>query len=116
MKQLFTSILLLFLTTSLFAQNKTLEKVDDKLFFFTAYTDEGDKKQTGHYKLINGSYEEHGYWKDHEHGTLAFFENGKMKWIKPKGFKKYTYKEIELARLKFEVNRLKLLVAQLEKP
>ena len=110
MKHLFTSILLLFLTTNLFAQDRTLEKVDDNLYQYILKED-GKIQQKGYYKKINGSYEEHWYWRDYA-GTVAYFENGKMLWIKPKGKKKYTYREIEYHRMKAEIKRLKSLVAQ----
>ena len=109
MKHLITSILLLFLTTSLSAQDRTLEKVDVNLYQYT-YKEDGKVHQKGYYKLIDGNYEEHSYWRDYA-GTVAYFENGKMLWIKPKGHKKYTYEQIEYHRMKAEIERLRSIVA-----
>lgn len=115
MKNIITSILLLFLTTSVFGQTKSLEQVDVNLYQFKT-SEDGKRHQTGYYKLIDGEYEPHGFWKDHKFKTTAYFENGKMLWIKPNGQKKYTYREIELHRLRYRVSKLEEMVTLREKP
>ena len=115
MKNLITSVLLLFLSTSVFAQTRTMEQVDENLYHYVVK--DGNKfLQSGYYKLIDSKYEEHGMWKDHVHGTIAYFENGKMSWIKPKGEKKYTYNQMELHRLRRKVKQLEEIVALTNNP
>lgn len=115
MKNLITSILLLFLSTSVFAQTRTMEQVDENLYHYVV-KDGSKTLQSGYYKLIDSKYEEHGIWRDHIHGTLAYFENGKMFWIKPKGKERYTYSQIELHRLRNKVKELEAIVALNDKP
>jgi hypothetical protein len=115
MKHLITSILLLFLTNSVFSQQRKLEQVDDNLYHYTI-SEGGKISQSGYYKLINGEYQEHGNWKDHKFKTVAYFENGKMLWIKPNGKEKYTYKDMELHRLRYKVSKLEELVTLRKRP
>ena len=109
--KIFYLLLITFVLTigNVYGQERTLEKVDTNLYQYT-HTRDGKVHQKGYYKKINGNYEEHSYWRDYA-GTVAYFENGKMLWIKPKGKKKYTYREIEYHRMKAEIKRLKSLVA-----
>lgn len=109
MKHLITSILLLFLTNSVFSQQRKLEQVDDNLYHYTI-SEGGKISQSGYYKLINGEYQEHGNWKDHKFKTLAYFVNGKMLWIKPNGKEKISDKQLEIYRLKNRIAKLEQLV------
>lgn len=105
MKTIITFIFFLIFTCSVFAQERTLEKVDTDLYKYTIAVN-NKIHQIGYYKLIDGKYEKHNYWKDRLSGTTAYFQNGKLIWIKPNGKEKHTYKEIELNVLKSKVARL----------
>lgn len=104
MKRLITTTLLLLFTFPILAQERRLEQVENNLYSYTSYED-GKVAQRGYYKKLDGTLIVHGIWKDN-YGTVAFFENGKMLWIKPKGRKKYTSNEIQLHRLKRKVEML----------
>jgi len=114
--KIFYLLLITFVLTigNLYGQERTLEKVDTNLYQYT-HTQNGKVHQKGYYKIIDGNYEEHWYWRNYA-GTVAYFENGKMLWIKPKGKKKYTYREIELHKLRSKVERLEAIVALNKKP
>jgi len=109
--QIIAILLFSLCTIPLFGQtSKVITQIDDNLYQYRAYNEDGKIQQKGYYKKIDGNYEEHWYWRDYA-GTVAYFENGKMLWIKPKGHKKYTYEEIEYHRMKSEIERLKAIVA-----
>lgn len=105
MKKLTFSILLLLFTFPILAQERVLEQVDNKLYEYTILNENGKMHQTGFYKMKDGTFFEHGIWKD-EFGTKALFEMGKMVWIHPKGQKRYTFEEIQLHKLKRRIDRL----------
>jgi len=111
-KRVFYSILIFLILgiSNLFGQGRVIHQIDDNLYSYKYVNDDGKVTQKGYYKKIDGNYEKHSYWRDYV-GTVAYFENGKMIWIKPKGKKKYTYREIEYHRMKAEIKRLKSLVA-----
>ena len=115
MKNLITLAFVLFLTTTTFGQNKTLEQVENNLYEFTT-KDSGKVLQRGYYKIIDGKYKPHGFWKDYQFKTTAYFEYGTMMWIKPNGKSKYTYEEMELHRLKRKVEKLESIIALNDKP
>lgn len=104
MKKIITSILFLLVTLPILAQEKTLEKVDDNYYEYKVYDDGGELQQSGWYKNINGKWIPDGIWKD-RNGTTAFYENGKVKWIKPLGKQKYTMVDIREQRLKRKLNK-----------
>lgn len=87
-----------------YSQQKQLTKVDNNLYEYVV-TNGQIVTQKGFYKKINGEYVIHGTWSDLS-GTRAYYENGKLIWIKPKGDKKYTHDEIELHRLRRKVEKL----------
>lgn len=106
MKRLFTSILFLLVTLPMFAQQRILEKVDGtNLYEYRVFNSEGDLHQKGFYKELNGTLIEHGIWKDNV-GTKALYEEGQLVWIKPKGDRKYTFREIQIHRLQRKVAML----------
>ena len=105
MKRTILSILFLLVTLPILAQQRTLEKVDENLFEYKVFNEEGDLHQKGFYKKQNGTYIVHGMWRDFS-GTKALYENGKLVWIKPKGKEKVTFREIQLHRLKRKVEIL----------
>ena len=102
----------LLLPISLYSQSKQLTKVDENLYEFVVR--DGQKiVQQGFYKKVNGEYIIHGTWSDFS-GTRAYYENGNMIWIKPKGDKKYSREEIELHRLRKKVDRLEDKLASID--
>lgn len=81
-------------------EKKHLVEIEDGLYKLMISCDQGKLKQVGFYKEhINGDLLKHGVWKmfdsDGEVLTMAKFKIDKMVWIKPKGEKKYTSKEIK---------------------
>ena len=69
------------------------------------YDENGELNQRGLYILVDGNLRAHGTWKD-SFGTTAYFDTGRLVWIKPNGQRKYTNQEIELHRLRNKVKRL----------
>jgi hypothetical protein len=105
MKRIILSILFLLVTLPMLAQQRTLEKVDENLFEYKVFNEEGDLHQKGFYKKQNGTFIVHGIWRDFS-GTKALYENGDLVWIKPKGKEKVTFREIQLHRLQRKVAML----------
>ena len=105
MKRIILSILFLLVTLPILAQQRTLEKVDENLFEYKVFNEEGDLHQKGFYKKQNGTFIVHGIWRDFS-GTKALYENGDLVWIKPKGDRKYTFREIQIHRLQRKVTML----------
>jgi hypothetical protein len=79
--------------------------VDENLFEYKVFNEEGDLHQKGFYKKQNGTFIVHGIWRDFS-GTKALYENGDLVWIKPKGKEKVTFREIQLHRLQRKVAML----------
>lgn len=112
MKTIITSILFLLITLPILAQERTLEKVDENLFEYKVFNEEGDLYQKGFYKKQNGTYIVHGVWRDYA-GTKVLYENGQLVWIKPKDDRKYTFNEIQIHRLKRKVEMLEQKITSL---
>lgn len=113
MKTLFNFFVVCVLfTQTTFAQDVKYEQVSDNIYSFTRYND-GVVSQQGYYKLVDDNLTIHGTWKD-SFGTIAKFENGKLVWIKPKGQKRYTYKELEMYRLKSRIRVLEERLASID--
>jgi len=106
-KRIMYSILIFLIVgiSNLFGQERVLHQVDETLYEYMVFDAEGDLEQQGFYKKLNGTFFEHGIWRD-EHGTKALFELGKLVWIRPKGDRKYTSEEIQLHQLKRKVEKL----------
>ena len=106
MKRIILSILFLLVTLPILAQERILEKVDESnLYEYKVFNSKGDLHQKGFYKKQNGTFIEHGIWRDNV-GTKALYENGNLVWIKPKGKEKVTFREIQLHRLQRKVAML----------
>lgn len=105
MKNLISTILLLFMTLPILAQERSLEQVETNLYKYKVYGDNGTLQQSGWYTKVNDEFIAIGIWKD-SFGTIALFQNGELQWIRPRGEKKYTKEEIELHRLRMKVARL----------
>ena len=111
MKYLITSILLLCFIPLFGQQSKVIEKVDDNLYEYRAYNEDGSVHQKGMYiESEDGKLLVHSYWRD-DVGTKALYNKGKLVWIKPKGQPRYTYEQIEYEQMKAEIIRLRNLVA-----
>ena len=102
------SILLLFLSLPMLAQERRLEQVDERLFSYREYS-EGGISQSGYYEKLNGQYVPTGLWRN-SLGTIAYFQNGEMMWIKPKGSAKVSKDQIEIHRLKQKVAKLETML------
>ena len=111
MKYLMTSILLLFFIPLFGQESKVIEQVDDNLYEYRAYNEDGSVHQKGMYiESEDGKLLVHSYWRD-DVGTKALYNRGKLVWIKPKGQPRYTYEQIEYEQMKAEIKRLKAIVA-----
>lgn len=111
MKYLITSILLLFFIPLFGQESKVIEQVDDNLYEYRAYNEDGSVHQKGMYiKTEDGKLVTHSYWSD-DVGTKALYNKGKLIWIKPKNQPRYTYEQIEYEQMKAEIKRLKKIVA-----
>lgn len=108
MKKIMFSILLLFLSLPMLAQERRLEQVDERLFSYREYS-EGGISQSGYYEKLNGQYVPTGVWRN-SLGTIAYFQNGEMMWIKPKGSAKVSKDQIEIHRLKQKVAKLETML------
>jgi len=111
MKYLMTSILLLCFIPLFGQESKVIEKVDDNLYEYRAYNEDGSVHQKGMYiESQDGKLLVHSYWRD-DVGTKALYNRGKLVWIKPKNQPRYTYEQIEYQQMKAEIKRLKEIVA-----
>ena len=108
MKKIMFSILLLFLSLPMLAQERRLDQVDERLFSYREYS-EGGISQSGYYEKLNGQYVPTGLWRN-SLGTIAYFQNGEMMWIKPKGSAKVSKDQIEIHRLKQKVAKLETML------
>jgi hypothetical protein len=108
MKKIMFSILLLFVSLPMLAQERRLEQVDERLFSYREYS-EGGISQSGYYEKLNGQYVPTGMWRN-SLGTVAYFQNGEMMWIKLKGSTKISKDQIEIHRLKHKVAKLETML------
>ena len=106
------AILLFSLCTIVFGQeSKVITQIDDNLYEYRAYNEDGSIHQKGTYiGTEDGKLLVHSYWSD-DVGTKALYNRGKLVWIKPKGQPRYTYEQIEYEQMKAEIKRLKEIVA-----
>ena len=91
-------------------QTKVITQIDDNLYEYRAYNEDGSIHQKGTYiGTEDGKLLVHSYWSD-DVGTKALYNKGKLVWIKPKGQPRYTYEQIEFeqmkSRIKFLENKL----------
>jgi len=87
-------------------------QIDDNLYTYKYVNKEGEVTQKGYYKIIDNVFRPHGFWSDNL-GTKAEFRNGNIVWIKPKGHKKYTNKDLEIQKLKNRIARLEEKITSL---
>lgn len=110
--QILAILLLSLCTFPLFAQQtKVITQIDNNLYEYRAYNEDGSIHQKGKYiKTEDGKLINHSYWSD-DVGTKALYNRGQLVWIKPKGHPKYTHEQIEFEQMKAEIKRLKAIVA-----
>ena len=109
--QIIAILLFSLCSLSLFGQTKVITQIDDNLYEYRAYNEDGSIHQKGTYiGTKDGKLLVHSYWSD-DVGTKALYNKGKLVWIKPKGHKRYTYEQIEYEQMKAEIKRLKAIVA-----
>jgi len=109
--QMIAILLLSLCTFPLFGQNKVITQIDNNLYEYRAYNEDGSIHQKGTYiGTEDGKLLVHSYWRN-DVGTKALYNKGKLVWIKPKGHPRYTYEQIEYEQMKAEIKRLKAIVA-----
>ena len=109
--QIIAILLLSLCSLSLLGQTKVITQIDNNLYEYRAYNEDGSIHQKGKYiKTEDGKLINHSYWSD-DVGTKALYNKGKLVWIKPKGQPRYTYEQIEYEQMKAEIKRLKAIVA-----
>lgn len=109
--QIIAILVLSLCSLSLFGQTKVITQIDNNLYEYRAYNEDGSIHQKGTYiGTEDGKLLVHSYWSD-DVGTKALYKRGKLVWIKPKGQPRYTYKQIEYEQMKAEIKRLKAIVA-----
>ena len=109
--QMIAILLLSLCTFPLFGQNKVITQIDNNLYEYRAYNEDGSIHQKGIYiGTEDGKLLVHSYWRN-DVGTKALYNKGKLVWIKPKGHPRYTYEQIEYEQMKAELKRLKAIVA-----
>ena len=109
--QIIAILVLSLCSLSLFGQTKVITQIDNNLYEYRAYNEDGSIHQKGTYiGTEDGKLLVHSYWSD-DVGTKALYNKGKLVWIKPKGQPRYTYEQIEFEQMKAEIKRLKAIVA-----
>jgi len=109
--QMIAILLFSLCTFPLFGQNKVITQIDNNLYEYRAYNEDGSIHQKGTYiGTEDGKLLVHSYWRN-DVGTKALYNKGKLVWIKPKGQSRYTYEQIEYEQMKAELKRLKAIVA-----
>ena len=84
-------------------QTKVITQIDDNLYEYRAYNEDGSIHQKGTYiGTEDGKLLVHSYWSD-DVGTKALYKRGKLVWIKPKGQPRYTYEQIEYEQMKARI-------------
>ena len=96
---------------NLLGQTKVITEIDNNLYEYRAYNEDGSIHQKGTYiRNKEGNLLVHSYWSN-DLGTKALYNRGKLVWIKPKNQPRYTYEQIEYEQMKAEIKRLKEIVA-----
>ena len=101
--QIIAILVLSLCSLSLFGQTKVITQIDNNLYEYRAYNEDGSIHQKGTYiGTEDGKLLVHSYWSD-DVGTKALYNKGKLVWIKPKGQPRYTYEEIEFEQMKARI-------------
>jgi len=110
--QIIAILLFSLCTIPLFGQeSKVITQIDDNLYEYRAYNQDGSLQQKGMYfKTNDNKLLIHDYWKD-SFGNKALYNKGKLVWYKPNGDKRYTYEYIRMEKLSRKVESLEALLA-----
>ena len=109
--QIIAILLFSLCTIPLFGQtSKVITQIDDNLYEYRAFKEDGSLQQKGMYFESNGKLLIHDYWKD-SFGNKALYNKGKLVWYKPNGKKRYTYEYIRMETLSRRVESLETLLA-----
>lgn len=105
--QVISILFLALLTIPAFGQEtKVIEQVDENLYNYRAFNQDGSLQQKGMYfKTNDDKFLIHDYWKD-SFGNKALYDKGTLVWYKPRGDRKWSGDEIRIKQLEARVRDL----------
>ena len=104
--QILAILLLSLFTIPTFGQEtKVIEQVDDNLYNYRAFNQDGSLQQKGMYFKLNDELVIHHYWTD-SFGNKALYDTGTLVWYKPRGDRKWSGDEIRIKQLEARVRDL----------
>ena len=103
--QIIAILLFSLCTFPLFAQNKVVTQIDNNLYEYRAFNQDGSLQQKGMYFKSNDELLIHYYWTD-SFGNKALYDKGTLVWYKPKGDRKWSGEEIRIKQLEAKVKDL----------
>ena len=103
--QIIAILLFSLCTFPLFAQNKVITQIDNNLYEYRAFNQDGSLQQKGMYFKSNDELVIHYYWTD-SFGNKALYDKGTLVWYKPKGDRKWSGEEIRIKQLEARVRDL----------
>ena len=103
--QIIAILLFSLCTFPLFAQNKVITQIDNNLYEYRAFNQDGSLQQKGMYFKSNDELVIHDYWKD-SFGNKALYDKGTLVWYKPKGDRKWSGEEIRIKQLEAKIRDL----------
>ena len=103
--QIIAILLFSLCTFPLFAQNKVITQIDNNLYEYRAFNQDGSLQQKGMYFKSNDELLIHYYWTD-SFGNKALYDKGTLVWYKPKGDRKWSGEEIRIKQLEAKIRDL----------
>ena len=103
--QIIAILLFSLCTFPLFAQNKVITQIDNNLYEYRAFNQDGSLQQKGMYFKSNDELVIHYYWTD-SFGNKALYDKGTLVWYKPKGDRKWSGEEIRIKQLEAKIRDL----------
>ena len=103
--QIIAILLFSLCTFPLFAQNKVITQIDNNLYEYRAFNQDGSLQQKGMYFKSNDELVIHDYWTD-SFGNKALYNKGTLVWYKPRGDRKWSGEEIRIKQLEARVRDL----------
>lgn len=103
--QIIAILLFSLCTFPLFAQNKVITQIDNNLYEYRAFNQDGSLQQKGMYFKTNDELVIHYYWTD-SFGNKALYDKGTLVWYKPKGDRKWSGEEIRIKQLEAKIRDL----------
>lgn len=103
--QIIAILLFSLCTFPLFAQNKVITQIDNNLYEYRAFNQDGSLQQKGMYFKTNDELVIHAYWKD-SFGNKALYDKGTLVWYKPRGDRKWSGEEIRIKQLEAKIRDL----------